>query len=222
MDARLGRVFDALARRSGSTSAPRAACRTRRGGAARPLAVPRAPVGEQPQRAGQLGARRGQLVDVARRALRVGLGDDEALAARACRRRSAEDVRRDPGDRLLEVVEAARARRAAPRRPAASSGRRRAASAAASGERSSVAAGIVGTVVSRCRYSLATRKSHPRRRRVTHVSTMHRVQEAIGAAAERVGPAVVGLRPRLGPRLAASCRATAGPHERPQPARATR
>ena len=67
------------ARSRGTTSAPRAACRRRRGAAARRRLRPRAPVGEQPQRAGQFAAALGELVDEARRALGVGARDDERL-----------------------------------------------------------------------------------------------------------------------------------------------
>ena len=63
------------------------------------------PIGQQPQRAGQLAAALGQLVDEARRALGVGARDDQRLLAEQLQPR-AEHVRRDPVELLLQLVEA--------------------------------------------------------------------------------------------------------------------
>ncbi len=64
----------------------------------------RAPVGQQPQRAGQLAPALGKLVDEARRALRVRARDDERLLAEQLQP-SAEHVGRDPVELLLQLVE---------------------------------------------------------------------------------------------------------------------
>ena len=65
-----------------------------------------APVGEQPQRARELAAGLGQLVDEARRTLGVGRGDDQRLLGKRLEA-GAEDVGRDPLELVLELVEAA-------------------------------------------------------------------------------------------------------------------
>jgi hypothetical protein len=83
-------------------------------------AGPRAPVGEQPQRAGQLAAGLGELVHEARRAVAVRLRDDERLLGERLQP-GAEHVRRDPLELVLELVEAERAveeRRDREQRPA--------------------------------------------------------------------------------------------------------
>ena len=81
--------------------------RRRCGAGARRRPRPRAPVGQQPQRAGQLAAAP-QLVDEPRRALGVGARDHERLLGERLQPR-AEHVRRDPAELLLELVEALRA-----------------------------------------------------------------------------------------------------------------
>ena len=85
----------------------------------------RAPVGEQPQRAGQLAAGLRQLVHEPRRPVGVRLRDHQRLLGERLQAR-AEHVRRDPVERLLELVEAARAveqRRDHEQRPAVADAR---------------------------------------------------------------------------------------------------
>ncbi len=67
-----------------------------------------APVGEQPQRAREFAAGLRELVGEARRALLVGLGEDERVLGQRLQAR-AEHVRRDPAELFLELVEALRA-----------------------------------------------------------------------------------------------------------------
>ena len=71
------------------------------------VGVPRAPIREQAQRAGQLAPAFGQLVDEPRRALRIGMRDDEPLLLQAPQPLG-EDVGRDPLDRRLQLAEAPR------------------------------------------------------------------------------------------------------------------
>ena len=67
-----------------------------------------APVGEQPKRAGELATEGSEFVLEAWRPLRVGARDDQRLPLEVAEA-LAEDVRRDPRQQLLQLVEAARA-----------------------------------------------------------------------------------------------------------------
>src|SRR6185437_8807705 len=69
------------------------------------VAMARAPVGQQPQRAGQLARRGAELVYEARRAVRVALGQHEPLRLEVAQALG-EDVRRDARKLALQVPKA--------------------------------------------------------------------------------------------------------------------
>ena len=177
----------------------------------------RAPVGEQPQRARELASALRELVDEARRALRVRARDDERLLGERLQPR-AEDVGRDPAELLGELVEALRAPRAARRPSAASSGRRRARAASASGE-AGASAGGVPMPSSTSRYGsdlqVASRPVAGDRRMsfLDELQTTHRRRPR---ARRPVGGRP---RPRLGPRLRRRRRRAPRAHQRARAAR---
>ena len=171
--------------------------------------VPRAPVRQEPQRAGQLPAGRGELVDDRGGRSRVGLGDDEAVAARAgagaargCSGRSRTSScrslkRRGPSSSAATTSSVQRS----PTR----------ARAAASGIRGSVGHLRDPSVL----YSNLQLASYSR----GSLMTMSALHEPSSEPRPSGRPGVVGLGAAAGGRQRRRRRRRPGPHERPQPAR---
>ena len=171
-----------------------------------------APVREQPQRAGQFSAGARQLVGEPRRAFRVGTRQDERLLLEVARA-AGEDVRGDA--RIVSCRSPKRGGRQqglddqeCPAVPDLDSASARAVVGASRGMARRLL--LTFCTIETCNWRIDSSQEWK-------MAVLEEISAAIRDSAERVGPAVVGLRARLGPWLRGRNGARdAGPGEHPQ------